>query len=98
MAWIQVTHTIEDYEKWKPVFDSTESFKRSYGWKQSMIFSVDDSPNEIIVMEEFESTQQARSFLQSEELGKAMDKAGVTGEPDLQILEQKAAVKPKVRG
>lgn len=98
MAWIHVTHTVKDYEKWKPVFDSTESLKRSYGWKQSMIFGVEDSPNKLIVMEEFESKQQAKSFLDSDELRKAMDKAGVTGTPDMRILEQKAVAKPRVHG
>jgi hypothetical protein len=29
MAWTHVSHRVEDYPKWKEVFDSTAEYKRS---------------------------------------------------------------------
>lgn len=90
MAWIHVIHDVEDYNEWKSVFDEMEPRKQSYGWKQSMVFNATGSPNELLVMEEFESVDQARAFLNSDELRTTMERAGVRGEPDVQILEERA--------
>src|SRR5215213_2153200 len=32
-GWTHVRHRVEDYSKWKEVFDSTAEYKRSHGWK-----------------------------------------------------------------
>ena len=87
MAWIHVRHRVEDYPKWKEGFDSTADFKRSLGWKGYRIFAIEGDNTNVLVMEEFDTEEQAREFLSSDYLREAMGRAGVRGEPDIQVVE-----------
>ena len=87
MAWIHVRHRVEDYPKWKEGFDSTADFKRSLGWKGYRIFAIEGDNTNVLVMEEFDSEEHAREFLSSDYLRGVMGRAGVRGEPDLQVVE-----------
>jgi len=87
MAWIHVRHRVEDYPKWKEGFDSTAEHKRSHGWKSYRLFAIEGDNNHVLVMEEFETEDQAREFLGSEYLREAMGRAGVSDEPDIQVVE-----------
>lgn len=98
MAWIHVTHTVEDYEAWKAAFDAFATDKREYGWKQSMVFHKEGEPNTLVVMEEFETRRQAHAFLESKKLRDAMKKAGVSSPPEMQVLELTAKERAPVAG
>ena|SRR5829696_999157 len=87
MAWIHVRHRVEDYPKWKEGFDSTADFKRSLGWKGYRIFAIEGDNTNVLVMEEFDTEEHAREFLSSDYLREAMGRAGVRGEPDIQVVE-----------
>jgi|SRR5215203_514744 len=60
MAWTHVRHRVEDYSKWKEVFDSTAEYKRSHGWKGYRIHAIEGDNNHLLVMEEFETEDQVR--------------------------------------
>ncbi len=87
MAWIHVRHHVEDYNRWKEIYDASAAFKRGYGWKRYRLFMVGGNRNDILVMEEFETAQQALSFTQSDDLRNAMHLAGVVGTPEVWMLE-----------
>src|SRR5829696_4431812 len=87
MAWIHVRHRVEDYPKWKEGFDSTADFKRSLGWKGYRLFAIEGDNTHVLVMEEFDTEEQAREFLSSDYLREAMGRAGVSDEPDIQVVE-----------
>src|SRR5215212_894700 len=87
MAWTHIRHRVEDYTKWKEGFDSTAEYKRSHGWKSYRLFAIEGDNNHVLVMEEFETEDQAREFLGSEYLREAMGRAGVSDEPDIQVVE-----------
>ena len=87
-VWLVVTHKVEDFARWKPVFDSTAKLKRSYGWKQSSIFSIDGDRNNIMVMEEFGNKEHAKAFATSPELKSAMARAGVIGPPEIHFIDK----------
>ena len=86
-AWIAVTHKVESFERWQPIFESTAAMKRGYGWKQSWVFAIDGARNNVLVLEEFGSMKQARAFASSPELKAAMGKAGVLGPPEIRFLD-----------
>ena len=69
MAWTHVRHRVEDYSEWKVMFDSTADFKRSHGWKTYRLFAIEGDNTHVLVMEEFETPEQAREFLGSLEGG-----------------------------
>jgi len=87
MAWTHVRHRVEDYPKWKEVFDSTAEHKRSHGWKGYRLLAIEGDNNHVLVMEEFETEDQAREFLGSDYLREAMGRAGVSDEPDILVVE-----------
>ena len=87
MAWIHVRHRVEDYPKWKEVFDSTADYKRSHGWKGYRLLAIEGDNNHVLVMEEFDTEDQAREYLGSDYLSDAMGRAGVSDEPDIQVVE-----------
>jgi len=87
MAWIHIRHRVEDYPTWKEVFDSTAEYKRSHGWKGSRLLAIEGDNNHLLVMEEFETEDQAREYIGSEYLREAMGRAGVSDEPDILVVE-----------
>ena len=89
-AWIAVTHKVESFERWRPVFEGTAAMKRGYGWKQSWVFAMDGDRNNVLVLEEFGSMKGARAFASSPELKAAMGKAGVLGPPEIRFLNTAA--------
>src|SRR5919107_6377611 len=87
MAWTHIRHRVEDYRKWKEGFDSTAEYKRSHGWKGYRLYAIEGDNNNVLVMEEFETEDQAREFLGSEYLREVMSSAGVSDEPDILVVE-----------
>ena len=85
-AFLIVTHKVEDYDKWLPVFEGTAALKKKFGWKQSTVYSVDGDRNNVMVMEEFASLDKAKAFAGSPELKAAMGKAGVAGPPEIRFV------------
>jgi quinol monooxygenase YgiN len=87
MAWIHVRHSVQDYSKWKQVYDQTASFKRGMGWQGWHLYSVNGNANDLLVMEQFDTVEHAQAFLHSPDLRAAMEQAGVSGPPDISIVE-----------
>ena len=87
MPYILVQQSVEDYAKWKPVFDEQED-RQAAGSKGGFIFRNADDPNQITVLLEWDTLDNARAFAGSDELKEAMQRAGVTGPPDVYFLEE----------
>ncbi|HMA37431.1 MAG TPA: cyclase [Chloroflexia bacterium] len=87
MPWIHIRYRVTDYNTWKQVYDQTAALKRGQGWKRYRIFQVAGDRNDLLVMEEFASLEQARTFLQSDDLKNAIRQAGVLGTPEILLLE-----------
>ena len=88
MAWTHIRHRVEDYPKWKEGFDSTAEYKRSHGWKGYRLYAIEGDNNNVLVMEEFETEDQAREFLGSDYLKDVMSSAGVSDQPDIWVVEE----------
>ena len=76
------------YAKWKQVFDEHGATRKKSGSKGGRLFRNADNPNELIVLFEWDDLKNARQLAQSEELKKAMERAGVSDKPDLFFLEE----------
>ena len=83
-----VRHNVEDYERWKPVFEEHGSTRRESGSKGVRLFRNADSPNETVILLEWDDLEKARRFAQSENLRETMERAGVTDQPDIYFLEE----------
>ena len=88
MAYVLVHQKVNDYAKWKPVFDEHAPVRKDQATsKGGYVFQSADDPNEVIVLLEVADTDKARAFTQSDELREIMQKAGVTSQPHIHILE-----------
>lgn len=88
MAKLYVHHKIEDYNKWRKVFDEMDGVRRSMGETGFEVFYTTSSPNEIVILTEWGTADQARAYSQSPGLKEAMQRAGVISQPDVLILEE----------
>jgi heme-degrading monooxygenase HmoA len=88
MSQFIVIHTVEDYEKWKKVFDEDASRRKSLGSRGGRLYRSADKPNEMTIVWDWESAEKARQFATSPDLREVMEKAGVVGMPQVIFLEE----------
>jgi len=89
MPYLLVRHKVEDYERWKPVFDHDQgATRRRSGSEGGWILRNADDPSELVVLLQWDSLENARRFAGADELGKAMQRAGVVDQPDVLFLEE----------
>lgn len=88
MAFLIVHHTVEDYDKWKGVFDEHAASRKEHGSRGARVFRSGNNPNEVVAITEWDSLDAAHKFAESPGLGEAMQRAGVTSRPDLFFIEE----------
>jgi len=88
LTFVLVIHRVEDYFKWKLIYDEDGATRKAKGSKGSSVFRNANDPNHIIVMSEWENLEKAKNFAESEDLINAMQKAGVVGRPAVFYLEE----------
>ena len=88
MANLLVKHRVKDYAKWKAEYDANGDTRGANGSKGARLFRNAADPNEIVVLFEWDDLGNARRFTESPELREAMERAGVTGPPDLYFLDE----------
>ena len=92
MANFLVHHKVEDFNKWKPFFEQHSSFRAQNGSKGGKIFRSSTNPNEVFILFEWDSMENAKKFTQSDSLKEIMQKAGVQGMPEVHFIEEVSKV------
>ncbi len=88
MAYILARHKVKDYAAWKNGFDSAISIRRAGGEKTWQIFHPAGDPNNLTMLFEWDSLDNAHAYFASPDLRHAMEAAGVIGEPEVSWLEE----------
>jgi heme-degrading monooxygenase HmoA len=88
MPYLLIQSTVEDYAKWKSVFDEYVTDRKTSGSKGGHLFRSADNPNDITILFEWDDLDRARQFTESDDLREAMQRAAVIGRPDLYFLEE----------
>ena len=86
MAHILVRSNVEDYAKWKAAFDGDIGFRGSLGSLGGHVLQDASDPNHVVVLLEWDTMENLQQFVQSDELKEKMQEAGVTGAPDVYLL------------
>lgn len=86
MYVIAINHAVDDYEKWKEVYDTYPP--TAGGANFSRVNRSIDDPNLITVVAGFDSLDTLKSFASQPQLKEAMHRAGVRGEPRIEIYEE----------
>jgi heme-degrading monooxygenase HmoA len=91
MSNMLVHHNVEDYNKWKNIFDEHSPFRAQMGSKGGRVFRSANDPNDLFILFEWDNLENAKKFTQSDNLKQTMQKAGVKGTPDIYFLEETAS-------
>jgi quinol monooxygenase YgiN len=86
MIQLLVRHTVKDFNEWKKVFDTHEGTRKAAGSRGGQLFRSLDFPNELVLLMAWDTVDNARAFVQSDDLRKTMEIAGVVGRPDIHFL------------
>ena len=87
MTYILTIQKVEDYDKWKHVFDEHGDVRRIKGSKGATIYRDSNDPKQLVIVTEWDNIEKAKNFSMSEDLKITMKKAGVKGLPELYYLE-----------
>jgi quinol monooxygenase YgiN len=88
MVTLVVFHHVADYDVWKTVFDGHENVRRGHGQLEHRVFRSVDDPNRVVVHNDFADEDAARALMADPSLAAAMERAGVTDEPWLGVIER----------
>jgi len=78
--------TIDDYAKWRPVFDKHKPLRDKAGLSNVRVYRDADNPKELIVWSETSDAAKAREALTGSEIKNAMQEAGVVGPPRIHLI------------
>ena len=90
MAYMFVRHSVKDFDAWKSVFDSVSDLRKKNGEMSYQILRQDNGASSIFALFEWDNLDNARQYATSAELKAAMERAGVTGKPEIFFLEEAA--------
>ncbi len=90
MIVVAVQHPVADYEAWKSVYD--ERSPGTFGAKFARVNRLVSDPNVVAVVSGFESVDAANAMIESPDLKAAMDRAGVTSAPRIEVYEEAESV------
>ncbi len=82
MARFYLSHPVESFDKWKPLFDEDESRRSGAGLSTVGVYRKAGDENNILVVLEGDPDVM-RNMLESPELGEKMKEAGVLGPPEV---------------
>lgn len=88
MVRLFVVHTVEDYERWRRVYDAYETTRAEMGVRDAAVFRAPENPNHLTVTHDFDSLEAAKSFFQDSRLMAAMEDGGIIGPPQATFGEQ----------
>lgn len=80
-----IKHMVKDYAKWLPIYKDHDSARMKFGISQYIIGRGLDDSNMVIVLDKIEDFQRAKDFSKTPDLKSAMQKAGVTGQPAVEM-------------
>jgi hypothetical protein len=89
LAHVLVRHKVDNYAKWRPVFDEHAATRVAAGQIGTpQVFRSGDDPWEVVVLMEWDELERARQFVAAPDLSEVMEKAGVTDQPTFFFLSQ----------
>jgi len=88
MKHVLVIYEIEDYKKWKRIYDDNTANRKINGSKEAYIYRNEDNHLELAVIYSWDDLDNARKYFASEDFKNKMFAAGVHGEPEIRYIEE----------
>ena len=87
MKHLVVDHQVKDYTSWRKEFDKDDETRKKFNVRIENILRDKNDKNHITVVAGVPDYEAAQRFISSPELKKTMEKAGVIGQPQIQLCE-----------
>lgn len=94
MATTVILHQVADYPRWRQAYDEFEPTQKAGGVIRESVYQAKGDPNNVLVLHTFSTMGEAERFLANPELKTAMQRAGVQGDPRIEIFEEAKALVP----
>ena len=88
MTRLIVRHPVEDYARWRRGYDEHEDLRDEMGVQADTVFREVGDGNDLTVTHDFASADAARAFVGDPRLAAAMKEIGVSGEPEIWIVDE----------
>jgi hypothetical protein len=79
---VEIRHSVKDYAKWKPLFETDSTARKSNGMEFIVIGRKNDKPNDLVVVLQASDVQKAKAFAADPRLKEVMKKGGVNSKPE----------------
>jgi hypothetical protein len=87
MVYVNVRHTVTDYEKWRSFFNEDDARRRTAGATgTTQIYRDADDANTVTAIMEWNNAENALKFMNDPALREVMQKAGVVGMPAVRAI------------
>ncbi|MCH7878013.1 MAG: hypothetical protein IH914_01690 [candidate division Zixibacteria bacterium] len=90
MKYLLVTHRVENFDRWKTVFDSHNVAESDTGLRILKLLRDEADPNMVVLFFEMVDADKALAFMNAPEAAQAKDDSGVIGDPTVMILSEAA--------
>ena len=78
-----VRHDVADFGVWKKGYDSYADTQKKMGVFNKAVYQSASNPNDVTVIHDFHSLEQAKAFVASADLKAHMEQLGVKGTPQM---------------
>lgn len=87
-ARMYVRLEVVQFSEWRKTYDGFAAARKAAGITQSTLWQSADDPNDVTIVNDFPSIEQARAFAASGELRDAMRNSGLKGPPQVWFATQ----------
>jgi len=87
MPYLMVRSKVQDFAKWKALFEQHADSRKHSGSKGGFFFQNADNPNETFFLLEWDTIEHARNFAGDPGVQAVMAQAGLTDMPNVYFLE-----------
>jgi type II secretory pathway component PulJ len=85
-ATLVARHQVNDFASWKSVYDSLEGLRGQHGCTGARVWQHAEDGNDVLITHDFPTVEQAAGFAGDPELKAGMARAGVVGQPQIEIF------------
>lgn len=89
---VLIIHEVDDYEKWKVIFDDAATFRREAGEIAYQLLAYDTDARRVVHFSRWTSLDAARVFFESPRLVEIRHVAGVRAPEFLYLIEIEAKI------
>ncbi len=67
---------VENFDKWKPVFNERSTARKENGEEEAHLFRNSDDPHDVEILFKWDNKENAKKYMESESVQKTLENAG----------------------